>query len=169
MQVALDLLHCGLQLLRRRALFRVERIGQRRLKEHFNDLAQDIAFSVRVVVQPALRIDEPPWISAVSVFGSSALRLVGSLGSTASRDEAKPPANDSLARETERCGRRPRLLPARRCQRRGPRPPLRGCRFTLEPETGADVGKSGTENETGASFSLDLGAKILERCQAKAA
>ena len=29
--------------------------------------------------------------------------------------------------------------------------------------------KSGTENETGASFSLDLGAKFLERCQAKAA
>jgi hypothetical protein len=27
-----------------------------------------------------------------------------------------------------------------------------GCRFTLEPETRADLGKSGTEIEIGASF-----------------
>ena len=34
------------------------------------------------------------------------------------------------------------------------------CRFTLEPETGADWVKGGTEIETGASFSLNLSANF---------
>ena len=35
------------------------------------------------------------------------------------------------------------------------------CRFTLEPETRVDLGKSGTEIEIGASFSLNLSANFV--------